>query len=250
MQTNFETILYEKKDSLGFVTLNRPHVHNAFNIQMRDDLFQVLCAVRDDQELRAVIFRGAGEKAFCAGADLTEFGTSPSRVIARQVRWKRDIWGLFLSIEIPIIAALHGFVIGSGVEIASCCDLRVASEDAVFSLPEVALGMIPAAGGTQTVPRFVGRSQALEFLLTGDRVTAADALRIGLVNRVVPRADLVSAVFEVAHKLRGLNPTALRYAKRAINEGLDMGAQEGLDLEKRLGARLLAETGIGTEERA
>lgn len=239
MVGNFETIIYEKRHGIGHVVLNRPHALNAFNIQMRDDLFQVLSSIKDDRELRVVIFSGAGERAFSAGADLTEFGTAPSRVIARQVRWKRDIWGLFLSIEKPLIAAMHGFVIGSGVEIALCCDIRIASEDAQFNLPEVTLGMIPAAGGTQTVPRMVGTGNALELLLTGDRITASEALRIGLVNRVVPRPGLMAAATEVASKLLSMDPVALRYAKRAINEGLDMRLEEGLDLERRLAALLL-----------
>ena len=127
--SDFETIIYEKKDGTGYVTLNRPEALNAYSIKMRDELYQVLAAVRDDPDVQVIIFKGAGDKAFCAGADLTEFLTAPSPVIARQVRFERDVWGRFLSIEKPIIAALHGYVLGDGVEIAACCDIRIASED-------------------------------------------------------------------------------------------------------------------------
>ena len=126
--SNFEVVIYEKKDEIGYVTLNRPQALNAYNIQMRDELYQVLEAIKDDPEVKVAILRGAGDKAFCAGADLTEFLTAPSPVIARQARWERDIWGLLLSITKPLIAALHGYVLGSGIEIALCCDIRVASE--------------------------------------------------------------------------------------------------------------------------
>src|SRR4030067_2448380 len=124
---------------------------------MRNDLYEVLGAIKDDSEVRVAILSGAGEKAFCAGADLSEFLTAPSPIVARQVRFERDVWGLFLSLPQPLIAALHGYVLGSGIEMALCCDLRIASEDARFRLPEASLGIIPAAGGTQKLPRTVGR---------------------------------------------------------------------------------------------
>src|SRR4030066_2566316 len=165
MLNSFKTLIFKKEDSIGYVTLNRPDVLNIYNIQMRDDLYEVLRAIRDDPEVRVAIFKGAGEKAFCAGADLSEFLTAPSPVIARQVRFTRDVWGLFLSIPQPLIAAVHGYVLGSGIEIALSCDIRIASEDTKFALPEVGLGILPAAGGTQTLPRAIGRARALEMLL-------------------------------------------------------------------------------------
>ena len=131
----FKTIVYEKKDGIAYVTLNRPEALNVYNIQMRDDLYSVLCVIRDDPDVLVVIFKGAGEKAFCAGADLSEFLTAPSPAIARQVRWERDLWGLFLSLPQPLIAALHGYVLGSGIEMALCCDIRIASNDVKFGLP-------------------------------------------------------------------------------------------------------------------
>jgi len=236
--SGFETLLFEKSDSIAYVTLNRPQVLNVYNIQMRDDLYQVLMAIKDDPEVRVVVFKGAGEKAFCAGADLSEFLTAPSPVIARQVRWTRDVWGLFLSIPQPLIAAIHGFVLGSGVEIALCCDIRIASEDARFGLPEVGLGIIPAAGGTQTLPRTVGRAKALEMLLTNRWVNGKEAYEIGLVNQVVPRDQLLQTVEEMAKKIASYDPMAVRNAKQAVVRGLDLALSEGLDLEKRLASQL------------
>src|SRR3972149_3658101 len=175
---NFEVIIYQKQNEIGYVTLNRPQALNAYNLQMRDELYQVLAAIKDDPEVKVAILKGAGERAFCAGADLTEFLPAPSPVGARQVRWERDVWGLFLGITKPLIAALHGYVLGSGLEIALCCDIRVASEDARFAVPETGLGIIPAAGGSQTLPRVMGKAQALEVLLSGRWVKAEEARRL------------------------------------------------------------------------
>jgi enoyl-CoA hydratase len=234
----FKTILYEKKDPIAYVTLNRPQALNVYNVQMRDDLYQVLGAIKDDSEVRVVIFRGAGEKAFCAGADLTDFLKAPSPIIARQVRFQRDVWGLFLSIPQPLIAALHGFVLGSGIEMALCCDIRIASEDVRFGLPEVGLGIIPAAGGTQTLPRAIGRARALEMLLTNRWLSGEEAFQYGLVNRLVPKGELLETVEEIAKKIASFDPMAVRNAKQAIVRGLDLPLTEGLELEKRLGSRL------------
>jgi enoyl-CoA hydratase len=205
---------------------------------MRDELYQVLGAIKDDPEVKVVIFRGAGERAFCAGADLTEFLAAPSPVVARQVRWERDIWGLFLSITKPLIAALHGYVLGSGIEIALCCDIRLASEDTQFGLPEVGLGIIPAAGGSQTLPRIIGRAKALEILLTGQWLKAEEALRLKLVNRVVPRKELLPVAERMANKVKVYNPTAVSYAKQAIIRGLDLSLEQGLELEARLSSTI------------
>lgn len=241
--SGFETLLYEKVDSTAYVTLNRPQALNVYNIRMRDDLYEVLSAIRDDDEVRVAIFKGAGDKAFCAGADLSEFLTAPSPVVARQVRFDRDVWGLFLSIPQPLIAAVHGYVLGSGIEIALCCDIRIASEDARFGLPEVGLGIIPAAGGTQTLPRTVGRGKALEMLLTNRWIDAKEAYRIQLVNRVVPREKLLESAKEMAEKIASHDPVAIRSAKQAVVRGLDLPLTEGLRLEKMLASQLRAISG-------
>ena len=231
---SFHIIIYEKDEGLAYITLNRPQVLNVYNLQMRDELFQVLGAIKDDPEVQVVIFKGAGEKAFCAGADLTEFLTSPSPVIARQVRWERDVWGRFLSLPQPVIAALHGYCFGSGIEMALCCDLRIASEDAQFGVPEGTLGIIPAAGATQTLPRTVGRAKALEALLTSKRIDAQEALRTGLVNQVVPREELLPCAEDMAKSIMSRRPAAVRITKIAIRRGLDMSLPAGLHMERHL----------------
>jgi enoyl-CoA hydratase len=238
--SDFEVIIYEKRDGVGYVTLNRPKSLNAYNLQMRDELYQVLGALEDDPEVRVVIFKGAGEKAFCAGADLTEFLTAPSPIIARQVRWERPVWEIFLGITKPIIVALHGYVLGDGVEIAMCCDIRLAAEDVQFGVPETGLGIIPAAGGSQTLPRVIGRARALEMLLSGRWVKAEEALRIKLVNQVVSREDLLPAAERLADKIKSYSPLALSYAKQAVTRGLDMSLEQGLEMEARLGRALIS----------
>lgn len=238
--SDFETIVYEKRAGVGYITLNRPQALNAYNVRMRDELWQVLSAIKEDDDVRVVILKGAGEKAFCAGADLTEFLTAPSPIVARQVRWERDVWGLWLSIDKPFIVALHGYVLGDGVEMALCCDIRVASEDAQFGTPEMGLGIITAAGGSQTLPRVVGRAHALDMLITGRWVKAGEARRMRLVNRVVPRTELLPAVEAMADKIRNYDKQAVRYAKQAVTRGLDFSLETGLELEANLGWRLLA----------
>jgi enoyl-CoA hydratase/carnithine racemase len=235
---DFETVIYEKKGNIAYVTLNRPRVLNAYNIRMRDELFEVLGAIGEDDEVLAAVFRGAGEKAFCAGADLTEFLSAPSPVIARQVRFQRDVWSRFLGVTKPLIAALHGFVFGSGVEIALCCDIRLASPEVQFSLPEPRLGIIPAAGGSQTLPRVIGLAPALEILLSGRRVDADEAYRIKLVNRVVKREELQPEAGRLAGLIAGYPPGVVSRVKQAVTRGLDLGLCEGLELEARLSAAI------------
>ncbi len=228
---SFQTIIYEKTGNIAWVTLNRPERRNAYSVQMRDDMYDVMSAIRDDSEVQVAVLKGAGDRAFCAGADLTEFGSAPSPVIARQVRWERDVWGLMLAMPQPLVAAIHGFCLGSGLEMSLCCDLRVASDDAQFGLPEVGLGIIPAAGGSQTLPRVVGRAQALAMTLTGDFIDAAEAYRIGLVHRVVPRDRLYETAQALADRLLQQDPVIVQAAKRVVTRGLDLPLAEGLALE-------------------
>jgi enoyl-CoA hydratase/carnithine racemase len=234
----FRTLAYEKQGPVATVTLNRPEVLNAYNIAMRDDMYEILEAIRDDPEVRAAILCGAGEHAFCAGADLTEFGTAPSQAIARQVRWERDVWGLFLSLDIPIVAAVHGYVLGSGLEMALLCDIRIAAEDAVFGLPETRLGMLPAAGGSQMLPRLIGTGQALDLLLTGRRINAIKAYDLGLVARVVPRNQLMEEAREVVAAILASDPEGVRRTKKAVQYGMDMALTEGLEMEAHMAAAL------------
>lgn len=234
----FETIIFEKQNAIAYITLNRPRALNAYNVKMRDELYEVLGAVRDDSEVKAVILKGAGEKAFCAGADLTEFLTAPPPVFARRARFDRDVWGLFLSIGQPIIAAMHGYVLGSGIELSLCCDIRLASDDARFGLPEPGLGIIPAAGGSQTLPRTIGQAAALEMLMSGRWLNAEEARRLKLVNCVVARARLYEEADKIAAKIVSYDSRAVRYAKEAVVRGLDLPLVEGLRLERRLARKL------------
>jgi enoyl-CoA hydratase/carnithine racemase len=249
----FATILFSKEEAVAHISLNRPAVLNAYNIQMRDDFSEALAAVRDDPEVRALLITGQG-RAFCAGADLTEFGTAPSQVVARQVRWARDVWGQLMELDKPVIAAIHGYCIGSGLEVALLSDLRIAASGAIFAMPEVQLGMIPAAGGTQTLPRAAGPAAALDLLLTGRRIDAAEALRLGLVTRVVPQERLREVAGELARQLAGgsprpgsgasldspSSPGRMAAAKTALWQGLDLSLEAALQLETRLWRAALA----------
>jgi len=233
-------LTYEKDDGIAWVTLNRPEVLNALNTEMRDELWQVLHALRDDPEVAVAIFKGAGERAFSAGADVSEFGTAPSVVEARRARRERDLWGYMLAIEKRLIAAIHGFALGAGLELSMCCDLRIAAEDARLGLPEVSLAYIPSAGGTQLLPRTVSPGLAMGLILSGDAIDAQEALRIGLVQRVVPRQRLYAEAETLARQLMTRGPLALRYAKAAVTQGLDLPLTEGLALEARLARLVLA----------
>ncbi|MEW6143301.1 MAG: enoyl-CoA hydratase/isomerase family protein [Chloroflexota bacterium] len=228
--TAFETILFEKRQDIAYITLNRPRVLNAYSIQMRDDLWEALTAIKDDPEIRAVILKGAG-RAFCAGADLTEFLTAPSPTTARDIRRERDIYHLLLTLPQPTIATLHGYVIGSGIELSLTCDIRIASDDAVFALPETGFGFIPGAGATQLLPRTASRGAALKMVLTGKRIKADEALRIGLINQIVPRRQLLKSTRQLAGKLSLMPPPVLWFVKQSVNRGLDMPLVQGLRLE-------------------
>ena len=240
--SGFQTITYRVAGGIAYIALNRPRVLNAYNVEMRDELYQALEAVKDDNEVSVGVFKGEG-RAFCAGADLSEFGTAPSQVIARDVRWERDIWGMFLGIPKPLIASIHGYCLGSGIEIALLCDIRIAAEDTVFGMPEVSLGMIPAAGGTQTLPRTIGTSRALELLLIRNRFGASEALGLGLVTRVVEKWDLESETEATARRLVSMNQGAVRAIKEAVWQGADLPLDAALGLETRLALRAMATMG-------
>jgi enoyl-CoA hydratase/carnithine racemase len=227
-------VLYDKDGAIATISLNRPHVLNAYNTAMRDALFEALHAAADDPEVRAAILRGNGP-AFCTGGDLKEFGTAPSPVAARDVRWRRDVWGLLRALPKPVIAAVHGYVVGGGFEMALLCDLCIAAEDARFAYPETGLGMIPGVAGTQTTPRTIGVGRAMDMILTGRWLTALEALQIGVVARVVALETLPAGAVDVARRLCELPPALVGAAKRAVSEGLDLSLTAGLALEKRLG---------------
>ena len=237
--TAFTTVDYAKRDDgIAVLTLNRPASLNAFNIQMRDNVYEVLTAVHEDPDVRGLLVMGAGERAFCAGADLSEFGTAPSQAIARQVRFERDIWGLWLSMPKPTVAAIHGYCLGSGIEIAIACDIRIAADSATFGMPELGLGLIPAAGGTQLLPRLLGSGRALDLLLSGRRFTAGEALRYGLVTQVVTPVDLEATAIAILLDILHAPSPALAAAKRAVSEGQDLALPQAMALERRLAGTL------------
>ena len=235
-----DVVLYDKLGAVGHLVLNRPKAINAFNIQMRDELYLSLSAANDDPEVRAILISGAGDRGFCAGADLSEFGSAPSQVVARRVRWERDLWGLFMSIRKPLVAAVHGFVIGSGVEITCLCDIRIASDDAVFRMPEAALSLVPAAGGTQTLSRNIGLGESMNMLLANSPMNAPRALSVGLVHRLVSKKSLLAEGFAVAEVLAALDPRSIASAKQTIQAGLDMPIDQGIGLERRETAKLIS----------
>lgn len=227
---------------LARITLNRPEQLNAFNVQMRDDLFGILTELHANRGLDAVVIMGAGERAFCSGADLTEFGTAPSRVIAREARYLRDVWSLLRSLPVPTVAAMHGFAIGSGLEMALCCDFRIAADNTRFRLPEVALGMIPFATGSQSLPRVIGRAQALDLLLTSRWFDADEALRMGVIHRVASPERLAEESEALLAETRRLPREARAAAKAAVRRGADVTLQDGLRIEVALAATLPVRT--------
>jgi enoyl-CoA hydratase/carnithine racemase len=242
--SKFSTLLYAVEGPIARITLNRPEVLNAYNTAMRDDLTEALSAVRDDSDIRVLLLSGAG-RAFCAGADLTEFGAAPSPPAARHLRFARDPWSLLEELPVPSLAALHGYAIGSGLEMALLCDLRIAAEDVELAMPEVRWGLMPAAGGTQSLSRTCLTGRALELAVPGRHIGAHEALRFGLVSRVVPADELATSVDEIADDLAGLDPTAVRAVRRAVREGQDLSLSAGLQLEARLANSLGSSRGEG-----
>ena len=224
----------EREVDVLWLTLNRPERLNAVHLAMRDELWTMFELIRLDPSIRVAVLRGAGERAFSAGADILEFGTAPSVLASREARQQRDLWGMMSTLPIPLVAAIHGFAYGAGFEMSMYCDLRVAADDARFALPEVTLGYIPSAGGTQTVARHAARSDALRLVSSGEPISAAEAHEAGLVHAVVPRQDLEPTARGWAQRLASLPPVALRAAKRALIEGIDLPLAHALELERVL----------------
>ncbi len=220
----YATIIYTKKDHTAHITLNRPEADNIINQQLAQELEEVCHKINQDDNIYVVIITGAGDKAFCGGSELErqEFSGqySPATAIA--------------SIDRPVIAAINGDALGQGLELALGCDIRLASHRARLGFPQVALGLIPTDGGTQRLPHIVGKGKALELILTAETINAEEAFEIGLVNKVVTGENLVSEVEAVARTLASKGPIALRYAKEAVNKGLDLTLEQGLRLEADL----------------
>jgi enoyl-CoA hydratase len=235
---SYTAIVYELADGVATITLNRPDVLNAMNNAMRTELLELFAGLRSDEAVRAVVVTGAGERAFCAGADIREFLEPPVPTRFREERKRLDFRREMDRCPQPIIAAIRGFALGGGLELALACDIRIAAEDAQLGLTEINLAIIPGGGGTQRLPRLVGRGKALEMILTGMRIPASEALRIGLVERVVPVAELLPAAQALAKSIAEKAPIALRYAKEAVVSGLELPLADGLRVENDLATLL------------
>jgi enoyl-CoA hydratase len=235
---SFETIRHDVADGVATITLARPEVHNAMNDPMRRELTRCFGDLVADDEVRAIVVTGAGERAFSAGADIREFVEPLVAVRFREVRRRLDFRQVMDRCPQPIIAAIRGYAFGGGLELALACDIRIASRDARLGLTEVNLGIIPGGGGTQRLPRLVGRGKALEMILTGARIEAEEALRIGLVERVVEPGEVLAVATELARSIAARAPVALRYAKEAVVKGLELPLADGLRLENDLSTLL------------
>jgi enoyl-CoA hydratase len=230
----YENILVEAADGVATITINRPKVLNALNGQTLDELRRAILAVRHDDGVRCVIITGAGEKSFIAGADINELAVQTPTSGREHARTGQHILDLIENLGKPVIAAINGFALGGGCELAMACTIRLAAETARLGQPEINLGIIPGYAGTQRLARLIGRGRALELLLTGEHVTAAEAHRLGLVNRVVPASELMTEARTLAGALAGKAPVAARYIIDAVNKGLDMGFADAQVFEATL----------------
>lgn len=234
-------VLIERREGVAVVTLNRPEQINAINDDIRHGLREALDELDQDSKIAAIVVAGAGPRGFCAGADIKESRGAETSVQARRRMGHANFFDAFERCTKPIIGAIHGFCMGGGFEIALACDIRMASSDAVFALPETGLGLIPGGGGTQRLPRVVGLGRALDLLLTGERVDAREALRIGVISRLVEdKAQLLAEAEKLAQRIAAKPPVAIAYAKEAAKSGLEMDLKAGLQLERSLFTLLLA----------
>jgi enoyl-CoA hydratase/carnithine racemase len=229
-----ENVLYEKKDGIAYVTLNRPKVLNALNQRTWQDLRTAFEDARDDATVRGVILTGAGDKAFIAGADIGEIAHITAVDAEQSSRYGQDVLTLIENLGKPVIAAVNGFALGGGCETAMACTIRIASEHARFGQPEVSLGIIPGGGGTQRLPRLVGKGRALQLILSGAMITAQEAYRIGLVNEVVSATDLIPRAEAILKQIFANAPVAIRFSLEAVNRGLETSQAEGMALEASL----------------
>jgi len=228
---NFENILFEKKNSIAYVTVNRPKVLNALNMATMDELRAAFHDIKNDTSVRVVILTGSGEKAFIAGADINELAAHTAVSGKEYTHRGQSVLNLMENVGKPVIACLNGFTLGGGCEIAMACTMRIASENAKIGQPEVKLGIIPGYGGTQRLPRLVGKGRAMQLVLTGEMIGAQEAYRIGLVNEVTSPADLIPRAEAIAQKIIANAPLAVQYSLEAINKGLEMTLPEALYLE-------------------
>ncbi len=227
----YENILLEKKNSIAYVTVNRPKVLNALNMATMEELRASFHDIKGDENLRVVILTGAGEKAFIAGADIGELATHNAVAGKEYTHRGQNVLNLIENLGKPVIACINGFALGGGCEIAMACTMRLASENAKLGQPEVKLGIIPGYGGTQRLPRLVGKGHAMQLVLTGEMISAQEAHRIGLVNEVTAPSGLIPRAEAIAQKIIANAPLAVQYTMEAVNKGMEMTLAEGLYLE-------------------
>jgi enoyl-CoA hydratase len=227
----FQNLLFEKRDAIAYVTLNRPKVMNALSHATWEELRDAFEDVRSDPAIRGAILTGAGDRAFIAGADIDELSRVSALEAEESSRFGQEVLDLIENLGKPVIAAVNGFALGGGCETAMACTIRVVSEKSTFGQPEVKLGLLPGGGGTQRLPRLVGRGRALQLILTGQMINAHEAYRIGLVDEVVPAADLMPRAEAILRQIFANAPVAVRFALEAVNKGLDTSQAEGLSLE-------------------
>ncbi|MFQ6108792.1 MAG: enoyl-CoA hydratase/isomerase family protein [Candidatus Aminicenantales bacterium] len=232
----YKTLIYEKRENIGLLTINRPERLNAISRELTAELKQFLEKLEDDGEIKVLIITGAGKKAFVAGADINELVDRDARMGRRVSKERQEVFSLIENLHIPVIAAINGYALGGGLELALACSIRIASDKAQFGAPEVKLGIIPGDGGTQRLPRLVGLGRAMEMILTGDFIDAQEAYRIGLVNRVCPHEQLMEKAMELARKIASRPPLAVRFAKDAVNRSMDGSPTVGYTLESYLHA--------------
>jgi enoyl-CoA hydratase/carnithine racemase len=228
---SLETVIYEKKGAIAYVTVNRPKVLNALNHRTWADLRTAFEDARNDAEVRGVILTGSGDKAFIAGADISELAQVTAVEAERSSSFGQGVLNLIENLGKPVIAAINGFALGGGCETAMACAIRIAAENAKFGQPEVKLGLPPGGGSTQRLPRLVGKGRALQLILSGEMINAAEAYRIGLVNEVVPAADLIPRAEAILKQILANAPIAVQYSLAAVNKGLETSQSEGLALE-------------------
>jgi E-phenylitaconyl-CoA hydratase len=235
-------ILFERSSHIATITINRPEAMNALNSAVRRGLAEALTSFRDDAELWVAIVTGTGERAFSAGADLVEMSTR-GREDFRDAFWEQGTPGINRGLDVgkPVIAAINGYCLAGGLELALACDIRIAAEHAQFGLTEVTRGIIPGGGGTQRLPRLIPLGAALELLFTGERIPAAEALRLGIVNRVVPASEVMAEALRLAERINQNAPLAVRAVKEAALRGLDLPLEQGLRIEAFL-SRVVRDT--------
>src|SRR6476646_445706 len=229
-----DNVLYEKRDGIAYVTINRPKVLNALNTPTWQAMRSAFEDARDDASVRGVILTGAGNKAFIAGADISELAHVAAFEAEQSSRFGQSVLDLIENLGKPVIAAVNGFALGGGCETAMACTIRIAVENAKFGQPEGKLGVIPGGGGTQRLPRLIGKGRALQLILSGEMINAQEAYRIGLVNEVVPAADLITRSETILKQIFSNAPLAVKYALEAVNKGLQTSQDEGLSLEASL----------------